>query len=289
MKQHSLKTLRLEIDAIDNKIHNLLMSRVKLVGEVGKVKAEAGDYQFSLRPAREASMMRRLVSQHRGPFPADALIRIWRELLCGTVRVQTPFSVALCEGDDPIGSRGLVRDQFSNAPTHIFATPEHTIESVYAGDSMVAVVPAPNRYTESTWWHELAFGKHKNLKIIGLLPFLRSDTSDSLEAFSIAEVRPESSGKDTSLVVLECVTEEPTVKLADPAQSCQILDQLTLKATRASTGETTALLVSVQKFIEHPDQVKPLLPPSLQRIVTRLATIGCYPEQLDIGNTLEIP
>ena len=289
MKQHSLKTLRLEIDAIDDKIHNLLMSRVKLVGEVGKVKAEAGDCQFSLRPAREASMMRRLVSQHRGPFPADALVRIWRELLCGTVRVQTPFSVALCEGDDPIGSRGLVRDQFSNAPTNIFATPEHTIESVYAGDSMVAVVPAPNRYTESTWWHELAFGKHKNLKIIGLLPFLRSDTSDSLEAFSIAEVRPESSGKDTSLVVLECVAEEPTVKLADPAESCQILDQLTLKAPRPSTGETTALLVSVQKFIEHPDQVKPLLPPSLQRIVTRLATIGCYPEQLDIGNTLEIP
>ena len=289
MKEHSLKTLRLEIDAIDNKIHNLLMSRVKLVGEVGKVKAEAGDYQFSLRPAREASMMRRLVSQHRGPFPADALIRIWRELLCGTVRVQTPFSVALCEGDDPIGSRGLVRDQFSNAPTHIFATPEHTIESLYAGDSMVAVVPVPNRYTESTWWHELAFGKHKNLKIIGLLPFLRSDTSDPLEAFSIAAVRPESSGKDTSLVVLECIAEEPTVKLADPAESCQILNQLTLKATRPSTGQTTALLVSVQKFIEHPDQVKPLLPPSLQRIVTRLATIGCYPEQLDISNTLEIP
>ena len=76
---------------------------------------------------------------------------------------------------------------------------------------MVAVVPAPNRYTESTWWHELAFGKHKNLKIIGLLPFLRSDTSDPLEAFSIAAVRPESSGKDTSLVVLECVAEKPTV------------------------------------------------------------------------------
>ena len=288
MKQRSLKTLRLEIDAIDNKIHNLLMSRVKLVGEVGKVKAEAGDYQFSLRPAREASMMRRLVSQHRGPFPADALIRIWRELLCGTVRVQTPFSVALCEGDDPIGSRGLVRDQFSNAPTHIFATPEHTIENVYAGDSMVAVVPVPNRHTESAWWHELAFGKHKNLKIIGLLPFLRSDASSSLEAFSIAEVRPESSGKDTSLVVLECVAEKPSINLVDPAGSCQILGQLSLNSTQPSTGKTIALLVSIQKFVEHPDQVKPLLPPSLQPIVTRFATIGSYPEQLDIGNTLEI-
>ena len=289
MKQHSLKTLRLEIDAIDNKIHNLLMSRVKLVGEVGKVKAEAGDYQFSLRPAREASMMRRLMSQHRGPFPADALIRIWRELLCGTVRVQTPFSVALCEGEDPVGSRGLVRDQFSNARTHIFGTPEHTVESVHAGNSMVAVVPVPSRYTESTWWHELAFGKHKNLKIIGLLPFLHSDTSPSLKAFSIAEVRPESSGKDTSLVVLECVAEEPIVKLEDPENSCQILGQFTLNPAQPGAGKTTALLVSVQNFIEHPDQVKPLLPPSLQRIVTRFATIGCYPEQLDISNTLEIP
>jgi len=289
VKQRSLKTLRLEIDAIDDKIHNLLMSRVKLVGEVGKVKAEAGDYQFSLRPAREASMMRRLVSRHRGPFPTDALIKIWRELLCGTVRVQTPFSVALCEGDDPIGSRGLVRDQFSNAPTQIFTTPEHTIESVHTGDSVVAVVPMPSRYTESTWWHELAFGKHKNLKIIGLLPFLRSDASPYLKAFCIAELRPESSGKDTSLIVLECVTEEPIVKLAAPANSCQILGQLTLNPAQPGTEKTTALLVSVQNFIEHADQVKPLLPPSLQRIVTRFATIGCYPEQLDISNTLEIP
>ena len=154
---------------------------------------------------------------------------------------------------------------------------------------MVAVVPVPNRYTESTWWHELAFGKHKNLKIIGLLPFLRSDASPSLKAFSIAQVRPESSGKDTSLVVLECVAEKPTVKLADPTKSCEILGQSILNPAQSSTEKTTALLVSVHKFIEHPDQVKPLLPPSLQRIVTRLATIGCYPEQLDISSTLEIP
>tara|TARA_A100001037_G_C15132051_1_gene629177 strand:- start:315 stop:1184 length:870 start_codon:yes stop_codon:yes gene_type:complete len=288
VKQRSLKTLRLEIDAIDDKIHNLLMSRVKLVGEVGKVKAAAGDYRFSLRPAREASMMRRLVNQHRGPFPADSLIKIWRELLCGTVRVQTPFSVALCEGDDPIESRGLVRDQFSNAPTHIFATPENTIESVQSGESMVAVVPVPNRSTESTWWHELAFGKHKNLKIIGLLPFLRSNASPSSKAFSIAEVRPESSGRDTSLVVLEYVTGEPNVDFLEQTETYKILGQLAFNGRQPGIGKTTALLVSTQKFIEHPDQVKTLLPPSLQHVVTRFATIGCYPEQLDIGRTLEI-
>ena len=289
MKQRSLKTLRLEIDAIDDKLHNLLMNRAKLVGEVGNVKAEAGDYQFSLRPAREASMMRRLVGQHKGPFPADALVRIWRELLCGTVRVQTPFSVALCEGDDPIESRGLVRDQFSSAPTNIFTTPENAIESVHTGGSMVAVVPVPKRYAESTWWHELAFGKYKNLKIIGLLPFLRPHASPSLEAFSIAKVKPESSGRDASLFVLECTIEESNVNLVEPLGSCRILSQLATNGEQPGAPKTSTLLVTMQNFIEHPDQAKSLLPPSLQRIATRLATIGCYPQPMDIRNILEVP
>ena len=288
MKQRSLETLRVEIDGIDDKIHNLLMSRAKLVGEVGKVKAEAGDYQFSLRPAREASMMRRLVRQHRGPFPADALVRIWRELLCGTVRVQTPFSVALCEGDDSIGARGLVRDQFSSAPTNIFTTPENAIESVHIGKSKVAVVPVPACYTESVWWYELAFGKYKNLKIIGLLPFIRSDTSPSWEAFSIAEVRPEASGRDTSLFVLECPMEKLSANLIESPSPCQILSQLASNAGQPNSGDTATILVSIENFIEDPAQARSLLPPPLQSIVTRLATIGCYPEQMDISNTLEI-
>ena len=145
MKQLSLDTLRTEIDAIDDEIHNLLMSRTELVTKIGKLKESAGNHTFSLRPAREAAIMRRLAAQHKGPFPLSALIKIWRELLSGTVRVQTPFSVAVCDGGDPVSYRVLVRDQFSGALVKSFSRPEEATAEVDSGTSAVAVVPLPAR------------------------------------------------------------------------------------------------------------------------------------------------
>ena len=38
-----------------------------------------------LRPGREALILRRLVARHRGPFSRAVLVRLWRELISGTV------------------------------------------------------------------------------------------------------------------------------------------------------------------------------------------------------------
>ena len=226
MKQLSLDTLRTEIDAIDDEIHNLLMSRTELVTKIGKLKERAGNHTFSLRPAREAAIMRRLAAQHKGPFPLSALIKIWRELLSGTVRVQTPFSVAVCDGDDPVSYRGLVRDQFSGALVKSFSRPEEATAEVDSGTSAVAVVPLPARNSAEFWWTELAFGEHQSLKIIGLLPFLQTTASDHVEAFSIAAVHPEPSGKDVSLVALEYNRDAFNCNLIDAQPSCRLLSQL---------------------------------------------------------------
>ena len=290
MKQLSLDTLRTEIDAIDDKIHHLLMSRTELVTEIGNMKQRAGDHVFSLRPAREASMMRRLAAQHKGPFPASALIKIWRELLSGQVRVQTPFSVAVCDGDDPVSYRGLVRDQFSGAPVKSFSRPEEATASVDSGASAVAVVPLPVRNSAEFWWTELAFGKHQNLQIIGLLPFLQTTASDSIEAFSIAAVPPEPSGKDVSLAALECNREAFDYSLINAQPSCRLLSQLSQNNNgKIEKTKKTMILVSIEGFLDQPSDVFSLLPPSLQTIVTRIAIIGCYPKQLslsDIAGTL---
>ena len=208
MKQPSLDTLRLEIDAIDDRIHKLLMNRTELVTEIGNLKQRTGETGFSLRPAREAAIMRRLVAKHQGAFPASALVKIWRELLSGTVRVQTPFSVAVSNGKDPILYHGLVRDQFSGAPVRHFPRPDDAIRNVVDGDAMVAVVPIPSQETAESWWSELAFGKYQSLKILGRLPFLKAKTPNLGEAFSVASVRPEPSGEDVTLFVIECNPQE---------------------------------------------------------------------------------
>ena len=112
-KSTSLDALRLNIDAIDNEIHTLLLRRTDLVVEIGDLKRARNREGFSLRPSREAMIIRRLVARHSGPFPVAALVRLWRELLSGQVMVQSNFNIALFDPSTDATYRSITRDQFS--------------------------------------------------------------------------------------------------------------------------------------------------------------------------------
>ena len=288
MKQSSLDTLRLEIDAIDDKIHKLLMSRAELVTEIGNLKQRAGEMGFSLRPAREAAIMRRLVAKHQGAFPASALVKIWRELLSGTVKVQTPFSVAVCNGKDPILHHSLVRDQFSGAPVRNFPRPDDAIRNVVKGDAMVAVVPVPSQKSAESWWADLAFGEYQSLKIVGRLPFLKAGTPNLGEAFSIASVRPEPSGEDITLCVIECDSQKLSYSLIDQLPSFQCIAQSKLTKKKSEEGRPTIALLSAEGFMDEPDKLLSDLRGSLGTNLTRAAIIGSYPVQLTPNDLTEI-
>ncbi|TAN57065.1 MAG: chorismate mutase, partial [Magnetospirillum sp.] len=84
----TLDQLRREIDRIDDTIHDLLMQRSAVVESIAAAKP-AG--RVTLRPGREAAILRRLLGRHRGPFPKMALVRIWREIMGALVALQGPF------------------------------------------------------------------------------------------------------------------------------------------------------------------------------------------------------
>ena len=67
----TLDALRVEIDKIDGKLHALLRARAEVVSHVAAAKAAAsgGAPSPAFRPGREASMMRRLIGNHKGPVP----------------------------------------------------------------------------------------------------------------------------------------------------------------------------------------------------------------------------
>ena len=89
----SLDALRREIDRIDDEIHDLLMRRAAVAGEIRRSKGpDNGSY---LRLGREAAILRRLVARHSGSFPKPALVRIWREIMAALTQLQGPFSVAV--------------------------------------------------------------------------------------------------------------------------------------------------------------------------------------------------
>ncbi|MEO5345178.1 MAG: chorismate mutase [Magnetococcus sp. YQC-9] len=96
-EEQSLLALRQAIDAIDDRIHDLLMERIDRVLEVGHLKGrvahDSPDPSF-YRPEREASIHRRLEARHRGPLPKAALHRIYREIISASLSLEKRLSVA---------------------------------------------------------------------------------------------------------------------------------------------------------------------------------------------------
>ena len=86
MTQDRLKGLRVEINAIDDRILELLNRRAKAAIEVGSVKKERNLNIYV--PEREAEILRRLTAANEGPFPNDGLKAIYREIISASLSLE---------------------------------------------------------------------------------------------------------------------------------------------------------------------------------------------------------
>jgi chorismate mutase / prephenate dehydratase len=193
----SLDSLRREIDAIDDRMHDLLIRRAEVVEAIAALKQ--ADNVAPFRPGREAQILRRLVGQHRGSFPRPALVRIWREILGGTVAMQTELTVAVCDGCD-----FLARYHFGSYAPMLGPLPaDEVIEAVAEGRATVGVVPLPEDGDDQSWWLALAAEGDPRPHVIARIPFGtvgNADADSCMEAFVIAAMAPEPSGDDCTLL-----------------------------------------------------------------------------------------
>lgn len=87
-----LSVLRQKIDAIDDQILSLLNQRACLAQEIGHAKAGQGlDYY---NPGRELAVFERLIAQNSGPFPSEAIRRVFREIISASLSLEQPIKVA---------------------------------------------------------------------------------------------------------------------------------------------------------------------------------------------------
>lgn len=181
----SLAALRAEIDRIDEAMHALLIERGEIIENLIQVKGtqESGS---AFRPAREVSMMRKLVERHRGILPLDTVESIWRVIIATFTHVQAPYSV---HADLTVGEaamRDSARFHFGfTVPfvPHMGAAP--AIAAVAASKGDLALVPAVSVAGSGAWWAALEDSKAP--KIIARLPFVeRPDHPASLPVFAIS-------------------------------------------------------------------------------------------------------
>ena len=82
----TLERLRRSIDRIDLQLLRLLNRRAATALRIGRLKKQQGLPVFDGK--REASVLQRLVRSNPGPLPADAVQRIFRQVLKLNRRLQ---------------------------------------------------------------------------------------------------------------------------------------------------------------------------------------------------------
>ena len=185
----SLDQARQEIDRLDDAMHDLLMRRAALVGQIRAAKP-AG--MSMLRPGRESIILRRLLSRHDASYPASALVRLWREMMGSFAAMQGDVTIAV-----PAGLQHLARGHFGGAFSYRSVPHESAALDLLTEETVsAAVMPWPT--DEADWWWRLRSVRDAP-RVVAAVPFLGNGDP---EALLLAYVEVEETGEDRTLMTV---------------------------------------------------------------------------------------
>ena len=234
---------------IDEEVHRLLMARGDIIDRLIQVK-QTQEVGSAFRPAREASMMRRLVERHRGMLPLDTVESIWRVIISTFTYVQAPFSVHADVSVSEPAMRDSARFHFGFVVPYVaHFSAQAAVDAVAKSKGDLALVSATSSRTP--WWNALeADGAPK---IIARLPFLeRADHPAALPVFVISRV-----ADDAMVTEVEMWSVRVSGWNADTAHALAPLAEIVAVPDTAFDG--AALLVSVAGTGTGLDKIKTAL------------------------------
>jgi chorismate mutase / prephenate dehydratase len=134
--------LREKIDAVDDRMLDLLRERADLVLEVGRLKEKTGEPYYA--PEREEALLRRLAAANRSRLPESSLRAVYREILSSMRALEQAIVVSYL-GPQATFSHAAALAHFGRAVTLV---PERTVaevfEAVERGRAHYGVVPIEN-------------------------------------------------------------------------------------------------------------------------------------------------
>ena len=90
-----LAPLRARIDEIDEQLVRLMNERASVAVRIGDEKRRSGGLNAPVyMPHREKAVLDKIRHMSTGPLPDRTLDAIWREIMSGSVRLQTPLRIA---------------------------------------------------------------------------------------------------------------------------------------------------------------------------------------------------
>jgi chorismate mutase / prephenate dehydratase len=149
-----LSELRRQIDALDDRILDLLNQRARLAQSVARSKLAAGEVECFYRPEREAEVLRRIAASNPGPLSNEAIMRLFREVMSECLALEKPLTVAYLGPEGTFSQQATLR-HFGHA---VHGVPLSSIgeifQAVEAGRARFGVVPVENS-TEGVITHTL--------------------------------------------------------------------------------------------------------------------------------------
>ncbi|OYX31929.1 MAG: chorismate mutase [Caulobacterales bacterium 32-69-10] len=205
-----LEEVRARIDAVDAELLRLVDERAELGREVGEIKRGEGatnTHGLNIRPDREALLLRRLLAAPRKAASAEVVVRIWRELIAESLRIQQPYQLAVWGGRNPTRIVEMARQRFGVAPgLTLEAEPEAALAAAKRPGNIAVLALEPG----SRWWGRLL--AEPNLRVFATLPCLNSWGPQG--ALAVGAVASEPSGLDETYWVTDAPDPAAAVEAA---------------------------------------------------------------------------
>jgi chorismate mutase len=205
--ENTLSNLRKEIDRVDNEIIQLLRQRTEYVKKVGEFKASKTPEHISfIRSGREATMLRHLTEQLEDTFPKAAIATIWRMIISTSLNLEKPMSIASYYEAGQEQAYWLAREYYG---AFLDITRESSTESVIKrvakNEVSVGILPLSEKL-EQAWWLRPQ-SEQNDIFVFAKIPFITEKSDPFSPVLAIANVLPEATGDDISLLAVEGVVD----------------------------------------------------------------------------------
>jgi len=137
-----LQELRRQIDALDEKIVELLNKRAEIVVQIGKIKHAHQAPIYS--PDRERAVLEKICKINRGPLPNSALQAIWRELMSASFALEKPMRIAYMGPEGSFSHLAATEKFGASVEYEAVADIRGVFDEVMRGRADFGVVPFEN-------------------------------------------------------------------------------------------------------------------------------------------------
>lgn len=165
----SLADLRVQIDALDQRLLDLLNQRAHVAEQVGEVKKREGTPFF--RPDRVAQVIEKMQGSNPGPLKSLHVAAIWREIMSACLALESPQRVAVL-GPEGTFCEAAAIEYFGGAADLVYcASFDEVFHATAAGSAQYGVVGVENS-TEGVVTRSLDLFLHSPAHVVGEVSLL---------------------------------------------------------------------------------------------------------------------